>query len=59
MTTNKNRMLIAPIYISNKIKVKNSTFKLKIIKQENTIKNTKLTIEYNEFLQKTIIVAKK
>ena len=47
------------MYISSRIKVKNSTFKLKIIRQENTIKNTKFIIEYNEFLQKIIIVAKK
>jgi hypothetical protein len=43
----------------SKIKVKNSTSKLNKINEDPIIKNTKLMIEYKEFLQKITIVAKK
>jgi hypothetical protein len=41
------------------MKVKNSTCKVKKIKQHPRIKNIKLMIEYNELLQKITIIEKK
>jgi hypothetical protein len=56
---NKNKIEIAPMYISIKIKARNSISKLKSIKHEPVITKIKLIIEYNEFLFKITKLAKK